>query len=693
MKFVRQMITAARCSNETTATDQRGSNRNGMSRKFAIAARLQQNGNFQRLASDCPARYLTTGNLTFGSKKRRGKMILRGRLQKFTACVTTAAMLASPASGAMTSDPTIGKMLVPQSSEPVLPAAEMAALMRKHIKYVFVLYQENRSFDSYFGTFPGADGLFSQPAAQTPGYDHIDHSHPLTFAKMDVTDGHAAMDRFSMTEEKKYSPSGDPSLEAKRFGELAMAYENCDTIPILWRYADRFTLMDHVFEDMSGPSTPGNLSIFAAQTGETQRALHPDEAWKTDKDPGVPVINDDDPYWGSPEDPSGNKNVPVNPKDFAGKHPYGVQINQTYATLALSMAGNQVKAKTAQDENPKVDLDDVTGDIGFIQSLNRHDIAWRWFEEGFGQSGSDSSGPIDASGRHAGYITHHNGPQYFGYISNNPAMRSDLLDLHAFFAALQSHDLPAGGGLFYVKGGYKNIFGLKPEDPNPVVQKEFLGDDDHPAYSDSGISESLIARAVNAIAASPYWSQSAIIITWDDSEGDYDHVPPPLTAKGPDGSFVSEGPRVPMIVISPYARAHDVSHALGSQSSVVKFADAVFGLPPLASLPDEKKGFALGQKEFGDAHMGPTDGNDSDVSNLFSAFDPARLTGAAAPLPPSYAEVPTAWADELPPQSGASCKAVGITPTDAALRKPDDIPADFDPRPKLAAQAAAAKAN
>lgn len=606
--------------------------------------------------------------------------------------------------------PNIAQYQVPAHAEPHLSPAQMASLIRHHIKYVFVLYQENRSFDSYFGTFPGADGIYSQPADQTPGFtqpimntdgtmgtiqpfrigpdqfaadtDDIDHSHPLTVAKMDIVDGQPKMDHYALTEEKKYSPTGNPSLKAKQFGELAMAYEDCDTVPLLWAYADRFTLMDHVFEDMSGPSTPGNLSIFAAQTGVTQWALHPAEGFKTASGPGAPAINDADPYWGSPRDPNGNKNVPVNPADFAGKHALEApQLNQTYASLALTTAGGDIKSRTSHDEDAKTDLADVDDDIGFIQHLDHHKIAWRWFEEGYSSKPQpDNQGPTDASGLHASYIAHHNGPQYFGYVSNNPEMRADMHGLHAFFTAIKSNALPSEGGVFYVKGGYKNEFGMKPADPDPAVQKKFIGDDDHPAYSDSQISESLVARAVNAIAASKYWSQSAIIITWDDSEGDYDHVPPPILIHGPDGSPISDGPRVPMLVISPFARTHTVSHEIGNQASVVKFVDAVFALPPLATLPDEEKGRTLGESEFHQKNIGPLDAITPDVGNLFDAFDPARLDGRAKPLPASYASLPTNWVTTLPSQSGASCKALNITPTTPPT--PSQIPADFNPRPK-----------
>ena len=55
-----------------------------------------------------------------------------------------------------------------------------------------------------------------------------------------------------------------------------MAYEDCDTVPLLWGYADKFVLFDNIFQTMTGPSTPGNLAIIGAQSGQTQWALHPD---------------------------------------------------------------------------------------------------------------------------------------------------------------------------------------------------------------------------------------------------------------------------------------------------------------------------------------------------------------------------------------------------------------------------------
>lgn len=590
---------------------------------------------------------------------------------------------------------------------------QMTQLLQKRIKYVFVLYQENRSFDSYFGTFPGAEGLYTHSAAETPGFyqtivntdgsmglihpfrigpelyaadtDDIDHSHPRTIAKEDIQNGVPQMDRYALTEELKYSPTGNPSIKAKQFGELAMAYEDCDTVPLLWRYADRFTLFDHIFEQMTGPSTPGNLSIIGAQSGMTQWVLHPAQAYQDNgaSQPGVPVMNDNDPFWGSQEDPTpAARKMPVNPGDFTNGKEYGTAINLTYATLPLSTLGGKAQQVAADDDDPTGDLGDVAQDIRYLTQSGQKRVPFGWYEEGFDREPTDANaGPLDAEGSHASYVTHHNGPQYFGYVSNNDKLRAELHGLDDFFRAVQMRQLPKDGGVFYVKGGFQNIFGLRPADPDAAVQKNFLGDDDHPGYSDAQISEAMLAKAINAIADSPYWKESAIIINWDDSEGDYDHVRPPTTVYGPDRSVISEGPRVPLLVISPYAKTHAIVSSSGSQSSVVKFVDAVFGLTPLAKLPDEKQARQLGETVYGQPNLGPQDAYTPDITDLFGAFDLDRLRGVKAPLSAGYARIPERLIVNLPEKTGYGCSALGIVPTDRQKGIKNEVPADFNPRP------------
>ena len=82
--------------------------------------------------------------------------------------------------------------------------------------------------------------------------------------------------------------------------------------------------------------------------------------------------------------------------------------------------------------------------------------------------------------------------------------------------------------MFYLRGGYGNLDGLVPARSRRRRRVQtFKGNDDHPAYSDAQISEALLADEVNAIAKSPYWAESAIIITYDETDGLYDHTRPP----------------------------------------------------------------------------------------------------------------------------------------------------------------------
>ena len=597
---------------------------------------------------------------------------------------------------------------------PRLSQQQEIALLRQKVKYVFVLYQENRSFDSYFGTYPGADGIYSQPPSQTPGFyqpitntdgtvstiqpfrlgpaqyaadtDDIDHSHALTDAKMHVVNGVPGMDRFAQVEEAKYLAqvkTGKATLlEAKQFGELAMAHEDCDTIPLLWNYAHRFTLYDHIFEQMTGPSTPGNLSIIAAQSGQTQWVLHPNQAYKGNGNAGagVPVLNDNDPFWGSPKDKTRHP-APVNPTEFTGPitSQYGVQINQTYATLPLSFGGKDARRIAAYDAFSLSDLGDVHQDIADLATLGQAAVPWGWYQEGYTREPTDpNQGPTDASGTHASYITHHNGPQYFGYVMNNPVERAHLHGLQDAFTAVSRRTL--AGGVYYVKGGYQNIMGMKPADPNAKVQKNFVGDDDHPGYSDAQISEAMVASFINRLAASPYWSQSAVILTWDDAEGDYDHVRPPVRDFGPDGSVITDGPRVPFILISPYSRTGYISHEPGDHASVVKFVDEVFGLTPLALLPDELRARQTGERVYHQGNLGPSDALTSGIGDLLSGFDPARLAGQTAPLSAAYVTVPQTLISTLPGVSGYGCRQLGIVPTDRGL--PNARPLDANPRPR-----------
>jgi len=249
--------------------------------------------------------------------------------------------------------------------------------------------------------------------------------------------------------------------------------------------------------------------------------------------------------------------------------------------------------------------------------------------------------------------------------------------------------------VFYVRGGFYNNDKLQVLDPNPNVRATFTGNDDHPAYSDAQISEANVADTVNAIAKSPYWNQSTIIITYDETDGLYDHQPETIRTWGPDGTPFSGGPRIPAIVISPYSNVHAISHVYSEHSSVIKFIDELFALVPLADLPDEVKGRMEGAANPAldapngapQTNLGPAD-DQVPMGDLLEAFDNGRLGGVVPRLPPSYAAIPQSVVLSLPHYGGAGCTTLRITPTDypngyTAGAEIDPPPPDFNPRPTV----------
>jgi phospholipase C len=601
-------------------------------------------------------------------------------------------------------------------------------LLRKRIKYVFVLFQENRSFDFYFGTYPGARGLFSQPANQTPGFvqpivgvdgqvhsispflipqsvtdvngktvllypedtDSVNHGHTAIDAKLNLDPNNMAQNnRYAFVEEGitggTLSANGlaytgpVPTEQQVQKGELVLGHVDCDTAPFMWNYADRFTLFDNFFDTVIGPSTPNAIAMIAGQSGLTQWVKYPALGSNvTTTNAALPVTGDPQPFWGSALDiftPPADKQ----PTESGGAPSTNPASNLTFASLPLSFMGDQIDTITAADLNPAFDLLDVQNDIRKIAGDHNKPVNWAWFQEGYNHESTDPT----ATATHLDYIAHHNGPQYFGYEANNPLeTKAHLKGLGDFYAAIGANALPAEGGVFYVRGGYGNLDGLVPRSPNAAVQAAFAGNDDHPGYSDLQISEALLADSINAIANSKYWPESAIIITYDETDGLYDHTQPQIRSVDPLGNALDQGPRIPMIVISPYSLVHGISHEATEHSSIIKFINELFNLTPLADLPDEAAARALGEKTYGQKYLGPADDNTPGVGDLFSAFDDARLQGLVQPLPAEYATIPSAQVLSLPHFSVQGCRILQITPTDMVNGVLiDPAPADFNPRP------------
>jgi phospholipase C len=734
----------------------------------------------------------------------------------------TAAFAREPKLTLATSTASLGEQYAHNpKSETQLGTKAKIQLLRQKIKYVFVIFQENRSFDSYFGTYPGANGLFSTfpgadpadpaalPANQTPSFTQnirntdgsysqitpflsprtivdvngstvqmypestysVDHSHTGYIADLHPQDANISVllnDGYALDQEgleylsassstangnvvvtgstwppANVQPTSYPSLTAKQKAENALAHHDCDTIPFLWHYADVGTLFDNLHQTIIGPSTPNAIAMIASQSGATQWALHPSTTGLHTTAYTVPNETDSAPFAGGntdswagkppygPDEASFNTCAVANsgaqagtynnlscPAPLANDPAYASytsasvvaldgteksfanpQLTLTFASLPLSFMGSQIRSITAQDVYPGSDLVDVQHDIFQIGKKNPF-VNWGWYQLGFGPEPFDANSPnpkavdgFPAATPHSSYIVHHNGPQYFGYLGDNPAEVANMHGLSQFYSDVSNSALSASGGVYYIRGGYYNDDGLSAADPSPAAQTVFSGNDDHGSYSDSQISEAMVADTVNAIASSPYWSQSAIIITYDESDGFYDHAPEAIRNWGPDGLPMSGGPRIPTIVLSPYGAAHTVSHVMSEHGSVVQFIDDVFGLERLRYLPDEKRARALGATEFTSpdgspqTELGPNDGKG--VGEMLEAFDNDRLLGNIALVPASAVTIPTQTVLSLPHYGGAGCSALAITPTDypngvSAGAEIDPPPQDFNPRPTVA---------
>ena len=635
--------------------------------------------------------------------------------------------------------PDIAPFVIDPAANPAPSRDALIAQLRKKVRYVFVIFNENHSFDNEYGTFPGADGLFSdglkpRDAEHTPGFiqhytdetgadrtvqpfrigpeqnatflDSVDHSHKGLAKKLALKDGQPTMTGFAQTEFGRFLASGGVASAAlgKQYARLVMSYIDCDTIPFFWRYASRFTLFDNMFATEDTPSTPNAIAMIAGQAGETQWVKHGAEGkgYASGENHGTtqgpPIVNDPQPFYGSQFDTSAAARQPAGGGGENYKNS-NIASNMTFATVPLTLAGRDATNITKEDFNPDFDLPDIRQDIPFITSRGGAPVQWRWYEEGYDHEPTD--GPGEAS--HDSYVSHHSGPQYFGYLVNNPTFHGNMRGLADFFRDMKAGDLPLGGGVIYVRGGFRAITGehptiQNPRYPNPAgltpqeldtIAHNKTGDDDHPGYSDRQLSEAMAARVVNAVASRPeIWDQSAIIISYDESDGFYDHVAPRILSYGPDQLPLARGIRVPMIVISPYARAHAVSRAEGDHNAVIETISAIFDLPSLASLPDEAQALLKGEdvgfngpNGFVQHYLGPRDINSPTTDDLLSAFEPRRLSGELPPLPADYARIPDRDVDSFPHYGGKGCSAIGMIPEDRRQGIATIVPPGFNSLP------------
>jgi phospholipase C len=392
---------------------------------------------------------------------------------------------------------------------------------RNKIQHVVVIMQENRSFDHYFGTYPGVEGIPMQngvptvcvPDPQTdqcvkPFHDSQDLDyggpHGATDAVSDV-DGDK-MDGFIQQEregtKKKCEGRFDPACGGSGENANVMGYHDAREIPNYWTYADEFVLQDHMFEPNASWSLPAHLFTVSGWSA-------------TCSEPGDPMscqneLQDVDRHpLAHPDRPAGrghNKS-----KEYKTKHP---------------------------------DPDYAWTDLTYL--LYQNDVGWAYYlEQGTQPDCDDDEMFCSPKPQTTGVPEIWNPLPYFDTVKQDGQL-GNIQDVSNFYEAAQNGTLPAVSWVV----------------PNG-------NDSEHPPGLVSD-GQAFVTNLVNAVMQGPDWDSTAIFLTWDDWGGFYDHVVPPKVDEN------GYGLRVPGLVISPYAKQGYIDHQTLSFDAYLKFIEDLF---------------------------------------------------------------------------------------------------------------------
>jgi phospholipase C len=491
-----------------------------------------------------------------------------------------------------------------------LPSLASEPATATPIKHVIVIFQENVSFDHYFGTYPVAanstagepvfkaasdtpaiNGLLTGPAAP-PNNPTLNVAGTGTIQPFRLGRNQATTcdEDHNYTDEQAAYHAGQMDLVVQKLSSAAancapdkstvMGYYDGNTVTALWNYAQHFAISDNSFSTTYGPSTPGAINLVAGNThgvtGATQTGFGP-----------VPGINQS-------TGASGSQTVTVAGSDSNGNTGAGSIVGdpRPFGDVCNPLGSTQVK------------LDSPGKNVGDL--LNAKAVSWGWFQGGFGNCNSihkASDGTVKQD-----YIGHHEPFQYFASTQNLTHLAPSSPAMVGFTdQAKHQYDLSALFTINSVSGATSrtyDITGFQPGVKLPAVTflkaPGFM--DGHAAYSDPLLEQHFIVQVVNTVMTSKYWNDTAIVVLYDDSDGWYDHVYPPLvnasalsalpsssdalTGPGQCGVPVAGavlgrcgyGPRQPFLVISPFARRNYVDHTATDQTSVLRFIEDNFTL-------------------------------------------------------------------------------------------------------------------
>jgi len=444
------------------------------------------------------------------------------------------------------------------------------------IDHVIVIYAENRSFDNLYGLFPGANGIANatpesytqldrdgKPLAVLPPVwkgDKPDPAFPTNLPnrpfRIDAppigiplaVETRDLVHRFYQNQEQINGGKNNMFAAVSDAGGLVMGYYDGSSLP-LWKWARDYTLADNFFMGAFGGSYLNHLWLICACTPY---------------DPGAPAATrsqigtDGKLSWKAGMAGSALQGPPSFALDGSAT-PDGYSVNTAQSSYQPSSirpapGGDARYSDPAKHPLPPQTLKTI-GD-----TLSAKGVSWAWYSGAWNQALADGMKP---SGKYEviyntekgspNFVPHHQPFNYFlRFAPGTPDRAEHLKDYEEFSAGIERGQLPQV--VFYKPQGSLN---------------------EHPGYADVLSGDEHIAALIAKIKASPLWASTAIIVTYDENGGFWDHVAPPK------GDRWGPGTRIPTIIVSPWAKKGYVDSTPYDTTSILKFITRRFDLEPL----------------------------------------------------------------------------------------------------------------